>query len=106
MRAVKGSLGHSPRDWKDLTPSAKLALSPSSPIAVRNSSRRHSNLRRLVRVGQTVCPRPAGRNRLRANREIGRENGRVFLWAVIDTDPRNADDLSALQSPESWLSQG
>ena len=30
---------------------------------------------------------PPGRNRLRANREIGCANGSVFLWAVIDTDP-------------------
>jgi hypothetical protein len=55
---------------------------------------------RLVRVGQTVRP-PPGRNRLRAIREIGRENGSVFWWAVIDTDPRNADDLSIFQLPES-----
>ncbi len=47
-----------------------------------------------------------GRNRLRANREIGRANGSVFLWAVIDTDPRNADDLTAFQSPEFWHGQG
>jgi hypothetical protein len=26
--------------------------------------------------------------------------------AVIDTDPRNADDLSAFQSPEFWHGQG
>lgn len=39
-------------------------------------------------------------------REIGRANGSVFLWAVIDTDPRNADDLSAFQSPEFWYDQG
>jgi hypothetical protein len=39
-------------------------------------------------------------------REIGRANGSVFLWAVIDTDPRNTDDLSAFQSPEFWHGQG
>ena len=40
------------------------------------------------------------------NREIGRANGSVFLWALIDTDPRNADDLSAFQSPELRRGQG
>ena len=40
------------------------------------------------------------------HREIGRANGSVFLWAVIDTDPRNADDLSTFQSPEFWYGQG
>ena len=33
-------------------------------------------------------------------------NGIVFLWAVIDTDPRNADDLLAFKSLESWHGQG
>jgi len=33
-------------------------------------------------------------------------NGSVFLWAVIDTDSRNADDLSDFQSPEFWHGQG
>ena len=56
-------------------------------------------------LGWATFAFPPGRNRLRANREIGRANGSVFLWAVIDTDPRNADDLSAFQSPDFWYGQ-
>jgi len=33
-------------------------------------------------------------------------NGSVFLWPVIDTDPRNADDLLAFESPKFWHSKG
>ncbi len=51
------------------------------------------------------CAYLFGRNRLRVNREIGRAKGSNFLWAVIDTDPRNADDLSAFQLPEFWYGQ-
>jgi hypothetical protein len=38
--------------------------------------------------------------------EIGHANGCVFWWAVIDTDPRNADDLRTFQSSEFWQGQG
>ena len=34
-------------------------------------------------------------------REIGRANGSVFLWKVIDTDPRNADDVSLFSHQSS-----
>ena len=34
MRAVKGSLGHSSKDWKYPAPPAKFALRPDTPIEV------------------------------------------------------------------------
>jgi hypothetical protein len=53
-----------------------------------------------------LCVSPPGRNKRRANGEIGRVNGSVCEWAVIDRDPRNADDHLSFSVTGFWHGQG